>query len=101
MPETEGKETQGMRSDEIMQHSAQATKERESFIIGLIRNQRLMLDAALEEAKLRFADIALADDNWQEKNDRRIICKTIEAQITILNKLERDYMAMFSIEAAA
>ena len=102
MPATEEKnETQEMQPEEMMQHSAQTAKDRDSFIIGLIRNQRLTLDGALEEAKLKFADIALVDDNWQEKVDRKITCKTIEGQITILNKLERDYMAMFSIEAAA
>jgi len=76
----------------------ETNKEREKFVIGLILSQRIILDEVLSEAKLRYADIALKDESWHEKNDQKIRCRMIEAQIMILNKLERDCMAMFSME---
>jgi hypothetical protein len=68
------------------------------FIIGLIRNQCIVLEGALNEAKLRFANATLADteNKWTTKYDEKLHCKVIEGQIMILQKLERDYNAMFS-----
>jgi hypothetical protein len=88
-------------SMDAMQNPEQPVKERESFMRGLLRNHKEILTGALEAAKLKFADMALGDNNWQEKTDRKIECKMIEAQISILNRVERDFNTMFPEDMAS
>ncbi|MBR1626482.1 MAG: hypothetical protein IJ681_04980 [Bacteroidales bacterium] len=68
----------------------------ECAIVGLIKNQMIVLEDDLREAKLRYADVALEKDNWSGKYERELDCKVIEGQISILTKLQRDFECMFT-----
>ena len=68
----------------------------ECAVIGLIKNQMLVLEEDLREAKLRYADVALEKDNWSGKYEREMDCKVIEGQMAILIKLEKDFECMFT-----
>ena len=68
----------------------------ECAVIGLIKNQMLVLEDDLREAKLRYADVALEKDNWSGKYEREVDCKVIEGQMAILSKLENDFECMFT-----
>ena len=68
----------------------------ECAIIGLIKNQMIVLEEDLREAKLRYADVALEKENWSGKYEREMDCKVIEGQMRILNKLEKDFECMFT-----
>ena len=68
----------------------------ECAIIGLIKNQMIVLEDALREAKLRYADVALEKENWSGKYERELDCKVIEGQMKILSKLEKDFECMFT-----
>ena len=68
----------------------------ECAVIGLIKNQMLILEENLREAKLRYADVALEKDNWSGKYEREVDCKVIEGQMAILSKLENDFEWMFT-----
>ena len=68
----------------------------ECAVIGLIKNQMIVLEEDLREAKLRYADVALEKDNWSGKYEREMDCKVIEGQMAILNKLEKDFECMFT-----
>ena len=69
---------------------------KECAFIGLIKNQKLVLEDELREAKLRFADVALERENWSGKYEREMACKVIEGQIAMLNKLETDFECMIT-----
>ena len=68
----------------------------ECAVIGLIKNQIIVLEEDLREAKLRYADVALEKDNWSGKYEREMDCKVIEGQMAILSKLEKDFECMFT-----
>ncbi|MBQ9245594.1 hypothetical protein IJ182_04935 [bacterium] len=68
----------------------------ECAVIGLIKNQMIVLEEELREAKLRYADVALEKDNWSGKYERELDCKVIEGQMAILCKLEKDFECMFT-----
>ena len=68
----------------------------ECAVIGLIKNQMIVLEEDLREAKLRYADVALEKENWSGKYEREMDCKVIEGQMAILNKLEKDFECMFT-----
>ena len=68
----------------------------ECAVIGLIKNQMIVLEEDLREAKLRYADVALEKENWSGKYEREMECKVIEGQMRILNKLEKDFECMFT-----
>jgi len=57
-------------------------------VLGIIRNQISELDDSLDDVKIQFADSCLAENDWQCKTERKIACKTVEAQIQILEKME-------------
>ena len=67
----------------------------ECAVIGLIKNQMIVLEEDLREAKLRYADVALEKENWSGKYERELDCKVIEGQMKILSKLEKDFECMF------
>lgn len=68
----------------------------ECAVIGLIKNQILVLEDDLREAKLKYADVALEKENWSGKYERELDCKVIEGQMKILSKLEKDFECMFT-----
>lgn len=68
----------------------------ECAVIGLIKNQMIVLEEDLREAKLRYADVALEKENWSGKYEREMDCKVIEGQMRILSKLEKDFECMFT-----
>lgn len=68
----------------------------ECAIIGLIKNQMIVLEDDLREAKLRYADVALEKENWSGKYERELDCKVIEGQMKILSKLEKDFECMLT-----
>lgn len=69
---------------------------KECAIMGLIKNQKIVLEEALKEAKLRFADVALEKENWSGRYEREVACKVIEGQIFILSKLQQDFENMLA-----
>ena len=74
--------------------------DEQSKLLGLIKNQVIVLDEELQSAKIQFADSSLAENDWQCKNDRRVKCKVLEGQIGILQKLEREVVTMFTKQFA-
>ncbi len=87
--------------DESMDSEMNATPKRsntmpECAVIGLIKNQMIVLEEDLREAKLRYADVALEKENWSGKYEREMDCKVIEGQMRILTKLEKDFECMFT-----
>jgi hypothetical protein len=83
-------------STDEMEATPKAGKMPECAIIGLIKNQMIVLEEDLKDAKLRYADVALEKDNWSGKYERELDCKVIEGQIAILSKLEKDFECMFA-----
>lgn len=69
---------------------------KECAVMGLIKNQIIVLDEELNDAKLRYADVALEEENWSAKYERKQACKILEGQIAILNKLQRDFECMLT-----
>lgn len=87
--------------DESIDSEMNATPKRsntmpECAVIGLIKNQMIVLEEDLREAKLRYADVALEKENWSGKYEREMDCKVIEGQMRILSKLEKDFECMFT-----
>lgn len=71
---------------------------KECAVIGLIKNQKIVLEEELREAKLKYADVALEEENWSGKYERKTACKIIEGQIAILSKLQYDFKCMLTPE---
>lgn len=71
-------------------------EKKECAIMGLIKNQKIVLEEELNEAKLKYADVALEDENWSGKYERKMACKILEGQIFILSKLENDFENMLT-----
>lgn len=69
---------------------------KECAVMGLIKNQIIVLDEELNKAKLRYADVALEEENWSAKYERKQACKILEGQIAILNKLQNDFENMLT-----
>lgn len=69
-------------------------------ISGLIKNHIIVLEDALNEAKMRYADAALDDENWSGKYERKMECKVLEGQIAILSKLDDDFECMLAPQTA-
>ena len=70
--------------------------DEQSKIVELIKTQIKELEEQLTQAKLEFADSSLAENDWQCKNDRRLKCKVIEAQIFILQKTKKEILTLFT-----
>ena len=64
---------------------------KECVIMGLIRTQKETLEDAHEKAKMKFADAMLEKDNWSMAKEREMDCNVLKGQISILNKLEKDF----------
>lgn len=87
-------EKANMMSNQFFGTPHEETKE--CAVMGLIKNQIIVLDEELNEAKLRYADVALEEENWSAKYERKQACKILEGQIAILNKLQRDFECMIT-----
>lgn len=64
-------------------------------ISGLIKNQIIVLDEELDSAKKRYAEADLSDENWSGKYERKIECKVLKGQISILNKMHKEFECIF------
>lgn len=66
-------------------------------VIGLVKNQIIVLEDELNDAKIRFANAA-RDQNlhWTMKYERDCECKVIEGKIAILHKFQRDFENMMA-----
>lgn len=106
MLETQEKPIQNEMSEESMQmndsmnemEAAPKTKMEmtpQQAISGLIKNQMIVLDEELDVAKKRYADADLNDENWSGKYERKIECKVLRGQISILNKIHKDFECIF------
>ena len=76
--------------------SEDSEKHNECAIMGLIKNQMYVLEDELKDAKLRYADVALEEENWSGKYERKMACKVLEGQIAILSKLQNDLEDMLT-----
>lgn len=76
--------------------SDQERQKKECAIIGLMKNQIIVLEEQLNDAKIKFAEANLVKDNWSCAKEREIDCKILEGQINILSKLQYDLEDMFS-----
>lgn len=70
--------------------------KKECAIIGLIKNQMIVLEEQLNDAKIKFAEANLVKDNWSCAKEREIDCKILEGQINILSKLQYDFENMLT-----
>lgn len=72
-------------------------KDKECAVIGLIKNQILVLEEDLNHSKVLFANAARdPNTNWTLKYERDCECKVIEGKIAILNKMQRDFENMMT-----
>ena len=67
-----------------------------NLIKGLIKNHRILLEEALTDAKLKFADVSLEKENWSGKYEREMQCNVIKGQLKILNEVLKDIENMLS-----
>ena len=74
--------------------------DEQTKLLGLIKNEVMVLDESLIQAKIEYADSDLDANDWQCKMDRKMKCKVLEGQITILNKLKQDLLTMFARQLA-
>jgi len=65
-------------------------------ILGIIKDQISTLEEDLKQAKVEYADIELAANDWHCKATRKIKCKELEAQIAILWKIEKSLQGVFN-----
>ena len=70
--------------------------QKDCAIIGLIKNQMIVLEEQLNNAKIKFAEANLVKDNWSCAKEREIDCKILEGQIAILSKLQYDFENMIT-----
>lgn len=71
-------------------------EKKECAIMGLIKPQKIVLEEELHDAKLKYADVALEEENWSGKYERKLACKVLEGQIAILSKMETDFENMLT-----
>ncbi len=69
---------------------------KECAVMGLIKNQILVLDEKLEDAYNKLGRVSTDEENWSAKYERKLACKILEGQISILNKLQKDFECMIS-----
>ncbi len=85
-----------MRENQFFGDISEKSANKECTFIGLIKNQKIVLEEELNEAKLKYADVALDDENWSGKYERKMACKILEGQISILSKLETEFENMLA-----
>ena len=74
--------------------------EEQTKIVGIIKNQIIELNEELNLAKIDYANSSLDENDWQRKANRKEKCKVLEGQVAILNKIEREFIAMFTKQFA-
>jgi hypothetical protein len=68
-------------------------------ITNIMTSEIEQLEGELTEAKLKFAESTLDESDWQCRYDRKMLCKTLEAQIFMLNKMVREIAGLTSAPA--
>ena len=79
-----------------MQKSDEKTISQKDAFLGLIKNHVIVMEEKLNDAKMRYAEASLCDENWTGKYDRKLECKVLEGQIKALMKLDSDVNCMFA-----
>ncbi len=69
---------------------------KECAFMGLIKNQIIVLEEELKEAKIRLGDISMEEENWSAKYERKTECKILQGKIDILIKLKKDFESMLT-----
>jgi len=74
--------------------------DEQTKIVGIIKNQIIELNEELNLAKIDYANSSLDENDWQRKMNRKEKCKVLEGQVAILNRIEREFIAMFAKQFA-
>lgn len=69
---------------------------KECAVMGLIKNQIIVLEEKLDEAYKKLGQVSTDEENWSAKYERKMTCKILESQIAILNKLQNDFECMLT-----
>lgn len=70
--------------------------KKECAMMGLIKNQIIVLNEELDVAYNRLGQVATDEENWSGKYERKMACKILQGQIAILTKLEKDMENMLT-----
>lgn len=92
-------ESDSMNEMEAMPKAKMSITPQEA-ISGLIKNHIIVFEEKLNDAKMRYADASLDDENWTGKYERKMECKILEGQISALSKLGNDFECMFAPQTA-
>ena len=80
-----------MRDNQFFGDIAQEeNNKKECAMMGLIKNQIIVLNEELDVAYNRLGQVATDEENWSGKYERKMACKILRGQIAILTKLEKD-----------
>lgn len=87
-----------LKSGEFTANLGDDTKEvsNECAVMGLIKNQMLVLEEDYAAAKDSFATAKLNDKYSPASYEAELNCRLIEAKIEILSKLKNDFECMLS-----
>lgn len=66
------------------------------IVNGLLENHKIVLQSNLEKVQIEFANCAMQDEKWQERNEKLMKCKMIGANILLIGIIEADLAAMMS-----
>lgn len=69
---------------------------RENAMLGLIKNQKIMLEEEFAEAKEKYAGRLLKDKYCPETYEAEFKCRLIEAKMDIVSKIQKDLENMLS-----
>lgn len=69
---------------------------KECAVMGLIKNQIIVLEEELDVAYKSLGRVSTDDENWSAMYERKMTCKILKSQIAILNKLQRDFENMLT-----
>lgn len=69
---------------------------RENAMLGLIKNQQIMLEEEFAEAKEKYAGRLLKDKYCPETYEAEFKCRLIEAKMDIVSKILKDSENMLS-----
>lgn len=69
---------------------------KECAVMGLIKNQIIILEEELEDAYNKLGRVSTDEENWSAKYERKLACKILEGKISILNKLQNDFECMLT-----
>ena len=92
-------ESDSMNEMEAMPKAKMSITPQEA-ISGLIKNHMIVFEEKLNDAKMRYADASLDDENWTGKYERKMECKILEGKMEILNTVQKNFENMFTPKAA-